>query len=304
MCRDDALHERRPGTGLPDDKDRGVALEPAGRRFEPLLGVEPLEGLVHADFGLLIEVQRAAPRRCTAIECVEGRFPVLEILEFLADAVPEECLCPRRVVSIFDELSHFVDVIVITRLAQHGKDPVRVRVAGRQRQRSAQGFLRALELANVHLAVRLVDEKRNVFRLRIHGPAVPSERLGFLAEHRMYVPDQVVNDRVVVSVAHRLVERFVGAQGLSRLHEQASQVRPGGAVLWLQRRDRAECRNSDAPLFELQRNQADEEVSFRNILASLQNLAAAGGSLVGIAGLEGLEPGAQGIAHPGLRRFS
>jgi hypothetical protein len=119
----------------------------------------------------------------------------------------------------------------------------------------------------------------------------------------MHVADQIENNRVVVSVLDRLRKRIVGTQRLACLHEKPCQVCPRRPVCLVDLSNRPECRNSCSALLEFKSYEANQKVRFRNILARLQDTAAALACLVGVAGLKSSEAFAQRIAHPDFWRF-
>ncbi len=298
VARNYALDERRARTGLPHDEDRGWIVMAARILLEPLRGERPAEGLVHVNFGLLVEIDRRPTRRGTLRKRIECLVPGLEVLEFLAEAVIQECERPGPPTFLLDKLLEHFDVASILGLAHARQQPVGVGVTGIDRECLAQYLFRLVETAEKHVVISQVHQVIDTFGLPVHRAPYPVRCLFLVAEHRVDRADDVEHERISVVVFDGFRQCRIGTGRLTGGHEQPGELRPRGGMLRLELRHRAECADRRPVLLELQRDQPDEKVPFDEIGLGTEQPAGTFGGLLGLARGKQGEPLPERILHP------
>jgi hypothetical protein len=130
MTGDYSLDQGRAGPGLSDNKNRGRIVVPCGTFRHPFVRERISKRLVHFDFGLLIEFDRAVSSFRTTGKGLERIVPVFEILEFLAEPVIEKCERAWITVFLFCQALQFLDVVTVRRFANIGQKPVGLWIGG------------------------------------------------------------------------------------------------------------------------------------------------------------------------------
>src|SRR5690606_34975262 len=113
--------------------------------------------------------------------------------------------------------------------------------------------------------VRVVDQEGNLPGFLLHRLCIPPQRLLLLTEHGVNSTDEVLHHRIAVFVTYRTLESLVRAVRLACRHEKLRHLRPCRAVVWRKLRDRAESADSGPRLFQLERNEPDQEMSLDQI---------------------------------------
>jgi hypothetical protein len=298
---DDALYQGRAGTRLTDHEDGGRVVVPGPAVAQPVIGQRGGEGVVHGLLRGLVEIQGPAPGPGPRREGIESRLPVLEVLELLAHAVVQEGLRPGVLV-FRDEPRELIDVLAVPGTAQARYEPVGIGVSRGRPQHAPQQLLRIIQLVEEHVVVGTVDQVRDVFRAFLQRAVHPGGGAALVAEQAVYGAYEIEHHRVVIVELDGLRQGRVGASRLPGLHEQAREIRPGGPVLGCQGGDGAEGTYRVSGLLQFQGDQADEEVTLREIRFGAQQPLAACRGLVDTPGAEVGEALAQRVPHPRLDR--
>ena len=301
MAGNDALHQGSAGARLPDHEDGRRVGMPGRLPVEPVRGIDMSQRVEHLDFGRLVELHRL-PAGCRSPgERFERLVPLLEVLEFLAERVIQECRGPRTDARLRREFVKLIGMIAIHCFSNAGQEPVRVRIAGLQRQYVVQLLFSLPQVAEVHLRVRVVDQECNLARLLADGFSVPVQRLLLLAEHGMHGPDKIVHHGIAVFMTDGVFQGEVGAVRLPGRHEEFRHVRPCRAVVRLELRDGAECADRGPGLFQLERDETHQEMRLDEIRLRLEKPPTAFGCVVEPVCREQGESLLQHVVHPARR---
>ena len=286
VCRDDALDQRRPASGLTDNKYRCVTVMAITRAVHPLAREHSFQRRERLDFSCLVIVDRAAARFRAFREGRERGIPFLEVLEFLAKRVIEKGERLWRVVAGCRELLHFIHMRPVPGLAQPCENPVRVSVVGMLGQDFPQRGLGRIELADEHLAVGVVDAVHDVVGFGGRGPLEPGQRFFILTDQRVHGPDQIVDDSVTVLVLDGFLQRGIRQCELPAECILAGKMGPRRPMIGLQLRHRAKSARRDAALVQLDGHEPHEEMCFWQLRVVGEDTPAALRGPLGLAGLQ------------------
>ncbi len=114
----------------------------------------------------------------------------------------------------------------------------------------------------------------------------------------MDAADQVLHLAVLVGILHRLLERAVRAIRLADAHVEPRELRPGGAVLRVELRHRAEGADRRPGLLQLERDEADEKMAFGEVRLRAEDAATALGGFGVAARREKREAIAKSLRDP------
>ena len=236
--RDDALDQGGAGAGLAQHKDGRRAVLAPRALGKPALIEGLFQVVEHGDFRGLVVFDGTAPGSGTPGKGLEGIVPVLQVFQLLADRVPVESGRSRMLLEAGGQPRHLADMAVVGGTARPRQRPVSLGAVRLNLDQTPEHRLCGGGIAVVHQVVGEVEHERGVVRLQFIGPLEAGLGAAVFAHLRPGNAEQVLHHGLVAAAlvgprdgGIRLVDLAVG-------HEQARQLRPGGAVLRVEVGDR------------------------------------------------------------------